>query len=54
LIEVMKANPSSSDDDDVSVDRLDSPVTCMKVIGREKRFLVAGDEDGAVRIWDEK
>jgi len=26
----------------------------MKVIGGEKRFLVAGDEDGAVRIWDEK
>jgi len=26
----------------------------MKVIGLDKRYLVAGDEDGAVRIWDEK
>ena len=49
----MKGSPSSTGDD-TSIDRLDSPITCMKVVGREKRFLVAGDEDGAVRIWDEK
>jgi hypothetical protein len=49
----MKGRPSPSGDD-MSMDRLDSPMTCMKVIGGEKRFLVAGDEDGAVRIWDEK
>ena len=49
----MKGSPSSTGDD-TSMDRLDSPIACMKVVGREKRFLVAGDEDGAVRIWDEK
>jgi hypothetical protein len=49
----MKGSPFSSGDD-TSMDRLDSPITSMKVIGGEKRFLVAGDEDGAVRIWDEK
>ncbi len=40
------------DDGDISADRLDSPVTCMKVVtaGRD-RYLVAGDDDGVVRIW---
>lgn len=44
----------SAPSDDTSGDRLDSPITFMKVFGREKRFLVAGDEDGTVRIWDER
>lgn len=46
--------PSSTSNDELAVDRLESLVTCMKIVGREKRFLVAGDEDGAVRIWDDK
>lgn len=44
-------DPSS---EDISIDRSDSPVSCMKIVGREKRFLVAGDEDGAIRVWDER
>jgi len=36
-----------------AADRLESPVTVMKVIqrGSGDELLVAGDEDGAVRIW---
>jgi hypothetical protein len=32
------------------VDRLDSPVTCFKLVA-DKEYLVAGDEDGILRIW---
>lgn len=53
LTDLMK-DKTSTPSDDISGDRLDSSVTCMKVVGLEKRYLVAGDEDGVVRIWDEK
>lgn len=36
------------------VDRLESPVTCMRLIQAQRRYLVAGDEDGVVRIWDDR
>ncbi|WWD20135.1 hypothetical protein CI109_104611 [Kwoniella shandongensis] len=46
---------AASPDDAPTVDRLDSPVTCSKIVngpkGSRDRFLVAGDEDGVVRIW---
>jgi hypothetical protein len=49
----MTHTPASSNES-LSMDRLDAPVTCMRVAGSNKRYLVAGDEDGAVRIWNEK
>lgn len=45
---------SDASADEVSADRLDAPVTCMTIVGRQVRYLVAGDDDGAIRIWDEK
>lgn len=36
------------------VDRLASPVTCMRLIHAQQPYLVAGDEDGAVRIWNDR
>jgi hypothetical protein len=41
-----------------AADRLDSPVTCSGIVDSELAvggsFLVMGDEDGVVRIWDAK
>jgi hypothetical protein len=45
---------TASSDGSLSTDRLDAPVTCMRTLGSKMRYLVAGDDDGAVRIWDEK
>lgn len=42
----------SSAEETLSSDRLDARVTCMKIIRNETPYLVAGDEDGVVRIWD--
>ena len=41
-------------DDAVSADRLDATVSCMKVVNHQGlgNFVVAGDEDGVVRIWN--
>jgi hypothetical protein len=40
----------------VAADRLDSPVTCSAIVASELavggQFLVMGDEEGTVRIWD--
>jgi hypothetical protein len=47
------ADTFAKEDEGVSTDRLDSPVTCMRMVEIDKRYLIAGDEDGAVRIWDE-
>lgn len=35
-------------------DRLESPVTCMRVVRANigPSYLAAGDADGCVRIWD--
>ena len=39
--------------DNATVDRLPSAVTCMVVVhpDRDMSYLVAGDEDGMLRIW---
>jgi hypothetical protein len=36
----------------VSSDRMAARVTCMTMIKNDPAYLVAGDEDGVVRIWD--
>nr|XP_019043333.1 hypothetical protein I302_07908 [Kwoniella bestiolae CBS 10118]OCF22263.1 hypothetical protein I302_07908 [Kwoniella bestiolae CBS 10118] len=51
-----KATSATSANDDLTIDRLDSPVTCLTTIAAgademTKEYLVAGDEDGVVRIW---
>lgn len=41
--------------DQVDCDRLESPVTSMRIIrmgSADAAYLVAGDEDGCVRIWN--
>lgn len=47
-----------TDPDAITADRLKSSVTCSATVSSEYaaggRFLVAGDEDGSVRIWDAK
>lgn len=48
-------NIDPTTDDKPSVDRLDAAVTCMKIVRgpeeNDKKYLVAGDEDGVIRIW---
>lgn len=52
---IHQANTDPVTDNKPTIDRLDAAVTCMKLIrGPEennKMYLVAGDEDGVVRIW---
>ncbi|KAI9633004.1 uncharacterized protein MKK02DRAFT_40384 [Dioszegia hungarica] len=43
---------STAGTDSLSADRLDSRITCLKLIQSDPPYLVAGDEDGAIRIWD--
>jgi hypothetical protein len=40
--------------DTPTVDRLASAVTCITIVQPERglRYLIAGDEDGIVRVWD--
>ncbi|KIR99396.1 hypothetical protein L804_03024 [Cryptococcus deuterogattii 2001/935-1] len=42
-------------DNKPTIDRLDAAITCMKLIRgpeeNDKMYLVAGDEDGVIRIW---
>lgn len=38
----------------MEADRLDSSVTCMLIVELDKRYLIAGDKDGTVRVWDER
>ncbi|KAK8849511.1 hypothetical protein IAR55_004845 [Kwoniella newhampshirensis] len=55
LCAMLGDDKTAMSDDTPTVDRLDSPVTCMRIVdgpaGSRKRFVVAGDEDGVVRIW---
>ncbi|WWC65680.1 uncharacterized protein I303_108301 [Kwoniella dejecticola CBS 10117] len=49
-----KTRADSNKNDEPTVDRLDSPVTCMATVSVDDDtpdYLVAGDEDGVVRIW---
>ncbi|KAK6908897.1 hypothetical protein I203_102903 [Kwoniella mangroviensis CBS 8507] len=54
---LVKSPTKSAADDNPTVDRLDSPVTCLTTItssgtdGVGNEYLVAGDDDGVVRIW---
>jgi hypothetical protein len=48
------AGATASEESAVESDRLDSPVTCMRIVQLDKRYLIAGDEDGAVRVWNER
>nr|XP_019009161.1 uncharacterized protein I206_05807 [Kwoniella pini CBS 10737]OCF47942.1 hypothetical protein I206_05807 [Kwoniella pini CBS 10737] len=56
LSDLFTLNKTSKPEESVpTVDRLDSPVTCMTTIvtpdDAAQEYLIAGDEDGAVRIW---
>ncbi|OXG25397.1 hypothetical protein C367_03219 [Cryptococcus neoformans Ze90-1] len=48
-------NTDPTTDDRPTIDRLDAAVTCMKIVRgpeeNDKKYLVAGDEDGVIRIW---
>ncbi|WWD04165.1 hypothetical protein V865_002231 [Kwoniella europaea PYCC6329] len=54
---LVKSQNNANSDDDLTVDRLDSPVTYLTTIsssgtdGVENEYLVDGDDDGVVRIW---
>lgn len=43
---------STPDEAVLSSDRLEARVSCMKIVKNSRDYLVAGDEDGVVRIWD--
>jgi hypothetical protein len=51
LLDVLQGVPFTGEQS-VVADRLDSPVTSMRVIEcAERQYLAAGDEDGVIRIW---
>ncbi|ORY34903.1 hypothetical protein BCR39DRAFT_515490 [Naematelia encephala] len=51
LTQILQGKTGSSDDA-MSSDRLDSAVTCVRLVQGDQRYLLAGDEDGSVRIWN--
>lgn len=54
LTDILRNVPAETDDT-VEADRLDSAVTCMRSVKHKhnEAFLVAGDEDGSVRVWSD-
>jgi WD40 repeat protein len=53
LLDIARDSVSPEDEGTPSVDHLDSPVTVLKVMQRgNTHFVVVGDEDGTIRIWD--
>lgn len=54
LTEVIAGKSGSRENQETVIDHLPSAVTCMRTVALEKRrYLVAGDEDGSVRVWDD-
>lgn len=53
LLDVLNNRESARGKEQPSMDRLDSPVTALRIIKHHKLdLIVAGDDDGAVRIWN--
>nr|ODN95521.1 hypothetical protein L204_04061 [Cryptococcus depauperatus CBS 7855] len=48
-------SPPPKDKNQLNVGRLEAAVTCMKIVQKNeygaRRYLVAGDEDGVIRVW---